>query len=99
MKVKQAKSSLCLITSAPCTEDMWGCGGIAPPFLTSTVDGGEWLASRHFRFTPGKRVRGLHYVRGWVGSIFGLDSVDQRKNFLPLPGIELRLLYNTVFKN
>jgi hypothetical protein len=25
---------------------------IAPPFLTSALDRGEWLASRHHRFTP-----------------------------------------------
>jgi hypothetical protein len=26
-------------------EDMWGSGGIASPFLTSALDGGEWSAS------------------------------------------------------
>jgi hypothetical protein len=26
-------------------------GGIAPPFLTPALDGGEWLASHHSRFT------------------------------------------------
>jgi hypothetical protein len=31
-----------------------GSGGIAPPFLTSALDGGEWSASRADRFTPGK---------------------------------------------
>jgi hypothetical protein len=31
----------------------WG-GGIAPAFLTSALDGGEWLSSRSGRFTPGK---------------------------------------------
>jgi hypothetical protein len=49
-------------------EHVWGSGGIALPFLTSTVDGGEWLASRSFRFTPQKRASGLHYVGSWVGS-------------------------------
>jgi hypothetical protein len=29
-------------------------GGINSPFLTSALDGGEWLASRPGRFTPGK---------------------------------------------
>jgi hypothetical protein len=29
-----------------------GSGGIAPPFLTSTLDGGEWSASR-----PGSFIR------------------------------------------
>jgi hypothetical protein len=32
-------------------EDVWGSGDIAPPFLTSTLDGGEWSASRPDRFT------------------------------------------------
>jgi hypothetical protein len=26
-------------------EDIWGSGGIAPPFLTSELDGSEWLVS------------------------------------------------------
>jgi hypothetical protein len=29
-------------------------GAIAPPFLTSASDGGDWLASRFCRFTPGE---------------------------------------------
>jgi hypothetical protein len=32
----------------------WGSGGIAPPFLTSALDEGEWLASCPDCFTPGK---------------------------------------------
>jgi hypothetical protein len=31
---------------------MWGSGGIAPPFLTSAQDGGEWSDSLHGLFTP-----------------------------------------------
>jgi hypothetical protein len=30
----------------------YGRGGIAPPFLTSSLDVGEWLVSRHSRFIP-----------------------------------------------
>jgi hypothetical protein len=26
-------------------EDVWGSGGIAQPFLTSALEGGEWSAS------------------------------------------------------
>jgi hypothetical protein len=29
----------------PCYEDVWGSGGIAPTFLISALDGGEWSAS------------------------------------------------------
>jgi hypothetical protein len=37
-------------------EHVWGSGNIAPPFLTSALDGGEDSASRLGRFTPGKRT-------------------------------------------
>jgi len=31
----------------------WGSGGKTTHFITSVLDGGEWLASRPGRFTPG----------------------------------------------
>jgi hypothetical protein len=31
---------------------IWGTGGLAPPFLTSALDGGEWIGSRPGAFTP-----------------------------------------------
>jgi hypothetical protein len=46
--------SLCSISQALCHEDIWGSGGIAPPCLTSVLDGGEWSASRPCLFTPGE---------------------------------------------
>jgi hypothetical protein len=36
---------------------MWGSGGIAPPFLTPTLDGGEGSASHTSCFIPGKKVK------------------------------------------
>jgi hypothetical protein len=33
----KVKLSLCLINLAQCNEDVWRSGGIAPPFLTSTL--------------------------------------------------------------
>jgi hypothetical protein len=47
------KVTLCLSTrsQAPRHEDVCGSEGIAPSFLTSALDGGEWSASRHFCFT------------------------------------------------
>jgi hypothetical protein len=39
----------------------WWSGGIAPQFLTSALDGGEWLASRHYLFTRGERAPGTHW--------------------------------------
>jgi hypothetical protein len=54
-KVK-VNASLGLINS-PRREDVWGSGGMAPPFMKSALNGGEWSASRPCRFTPGKRPR------------------------------------------
>jgi hypothetical protein len=31
-----------------------GSGGIAAPFLISTLDGGEWSKSHRCRFAPGE---------------------------------------------
>jgi hypothetical protein len=59
---------------------MLGSGGTAPPFLTSALDGGEWLASRPGRFAPGERVTGVHRIGGWgVGSRAGLGAVGKGK--------------------
>jgi hypothetical protein len=41
-------------------------------FLTSTLDGGEWSASRLSRFTPGSL-----WIGGWVGLITGVDDVEK----------------------
>jgi hypothetical protein len=39
-------------------EDVWGSAGIAPPFLSSVLYGGEWSASHSSCFTlPGKIPR------------------------------------------
>jgi hypothetical protein len=43
-----------------------GSGGIAPTFLTSALDGGEWSTSRPCRFTPGKGPSGSRWMGGWV---------------------------------
>jgi hypothetical protein len=77
-KVK-VKLSLCLISYALRHEDVWGSGGIALPFLTSALDGGEWSASRPCRFNPGERASGTHWIGGWVGPRVRLDAVEKRK--------------------
>jgi hypothetical protein len=51
-------------------------GGIAPPFLTSALDG-EWSTSRPGRFTPVEASPGAHLVGGSVGSRAGLDAVEK----------------------
>jgi hypothetical protein len=48
----------------PCTIDIWGSGDTAPPFLTSTIVGGEWLASRLGHFTPVEIAPGTHWLGG-----------------------------------
>jgi hypothetical protein len=68
-------------------EDMWGSGGIAPPFLTSALDGGEWSASRPGTFTSEKGIPVTHRIRGWVCPRTGLEAMEKRK-ILPLPGFE-----------
>jgi hypothetical protein len=54
-------------------------GGIASLFLTSTVGGGEWPASRPGRFTPAERVPFTHWVGGWAVPRVGLVVVEKRK--------------------
>jgi hypothetical protein len=49
---------------------------MAPPLLTSTVDGSEWSDLCPGRFTPGERAAGTHWI-GWMGprARAGLDAV------------------------
>jgi hypothetical protein len=60
---------------------MWGNGGIAPSFLTSVLDGGEWSA-----WCFGHLTRDTHWIGGWVSLKVRLNDMDKRK-ILPLPGI------------
>jgi hypothetical protein len=48
----KTKLSLCLIMQAPHHEDVRWNVGIAPPCLTSALDGDEWSASCMSCFTP-----------------------------------------------
>jgi hypothetical protein len=45
-------------------EDVRGTGGIAPPFLTSALDGGERSTSSPGHFTPRERAAGTHWIGG-----------------------------------
>jgi hypothetical protein len=47
--------------------------------LTSTLDGGEWSASRPGRFTLRERVPSTLCIGGWVGPRAVLDAVVKRK--------------------
>jgi hypothetical protein len=55
--------------------------------MTSALDGGEWLASRPDRFTPGEIALRTYRTGGWVGPRAILDAVEKRKILL-LPRIE-----------
>jgi hypothetical protein len=48
-------------------------------FLTSTVDAGEWSASRPCNFTRGVRTSVTHWIGGWMGPRVRLDAVEKRK--------------------
>jgi hypothetical protein len=48
--------------------------------LTSALVGGEWLASRPGRFTPGERAPGIHCIGDWAGPRVGLDNVEKFLN-------------------
>jgi hypothetical protein len=57
-------------------EDVWGNGGIAPPFLASALDGRHWSASRPRRFTPREAVPRTHWIRGWIEPRADMDAVE-----------------------
>jgi hypothetical protein len=63
-----------VLNLAPRHEDVWGNGGIAPPFLTSALDGGEWSGGRSPEY---------HWIGGWVGSRAGLDAAEKREISCP----------------
>jgi hypothetical protein len=60
---------------------MLECGGLFPSFLTSALDGGNWSASRPYRFTPGERAPDTHWIGGWMDPRTGLNAVKKRKIF------------------
>jgi hypothetical protein len=60
--------------------DVWGSGGIAPPHLTSALDGGEWSASRPGRFNSGE-ITPRYPLDRRLGGLVGLDAVEKKKVF------------------
>jgi hypothetical protein len=57
----------------------WGVELQLHAFLTSSLDGVEWSASRPGRFFPRERTPGTHWIGGYVGPRAGLDTVVTRK--------------------
>jgi hypothetical protein len=49
---------------------------------TSALNGNEWSASGHGRFTPGEKALGSHDIGSWVGPRAGLDAVAPREIIL-----------------
>jgi hypothetical protein len=65
---------------APCHEVVLGEWRYSSAHsLTSTLDGGEWSASRPSRFTSGERAPGTHLMGGWVCPRAVLGAVAKRK--------------------
>jgi hypothetical protein len=62
-----------------------------PIFSTSALVEGEWSASRPSRFILRRKATVTHWIRGWVGLRVCMDNLEKR-NFLPLPELELRPL-------
>jgi hypothetical protein len=82
------KLSPVLINYAPRHEDLRRSGGIAPTFLTSTVDAADAPAALPPREHPPR----TQCVGDWVASIAGQDAIKKRKSLLSLPRIETRLV-------
>jgi hypothetical protein len=49
-------------------------------FFTSALDGGEWSASRHGRFTPRERDPNIHWIGGRVVLRSLLDAERKMRN-------------------
>jgi hypothetical protein len=75
----KVKLFLCLITWALSHEDVWGCGVVAPSFLTSALDGSEWSTLFPCRFTPGESAPATFWIEGRVGLRISLDAVKKRE--------------------
>jgi hypothetical protein len=61
-----------VLNEAPRREDVWGSGNIFPLFFTSTLELGEWSASRYCLFTLGETSPGTYHTGKWMGLRLGL---------------------------
>jgi hypothetical protein len=67
-------------------EDVCGSGCIGPAFLTSALGGGDWLASRPCRFTPGGTASRTHCIGGEEGYRADVDVMERREKSLAITG-------------
>jgi hypothetical protein len=63
---------------------MCGSGDLAPPFLTSILDGGEWSASRPSRFSPREGNFDIYWIGDWLDYRAVLNDEEYKKNLFPL---------------
>jgi hypothetical protein len=79
--------------------------GIAPSFLVSALDRGEWLASRPCCFILGERALGTYLIGDRVDAKVVLDAGEKRKMFssarnrTPFPRLELCPLLGILIAN
>jgi hypothetical protein len=74
-------------------EDVWRSGSIAPPFLTSALDGTEWLGSRLDRFTPRERALDNSSDRRLLDPRTGLRRCGVQKNLALPVGPNVRKIF------
>jgi hypothetical protein len=81
----KVKFSLCLINYLSTTPwRFMGKWKYNSNVVASAQDGGEWSASRPWRFTHGDGVRSSHLIGGWAGLRTFLESLEKRKSLSPV---------------
>jgi hypothetical protein len=63
----------------PCHEEVWGRGGLAPPFLVSILHGAEQSAPRLSRISPAETTPATNLVASWMGPRVDLNITEHRK--------------------
>jgi hypothetical protein len=89
-KVK-VKLSLYLTNQALRHEDAWGSGCIDPHYLDRGTSWRSVVSCTPRPLEPQGKSPGTNWIGGWVDPRAGLDDMEKR-NFLTLPGLELRHL-------
>jgi len=64
VKVKGKVVPVLFLTEHLDMKAYWGVEVQRQAFLTSTLERGEWSASRPGRFTPGETAAGTHWIGG-----------------------------------